>query len=79
MTIDELKQACRDAIEKKISSPAGIVLVNKKGLGRPLPAKGFPRPQLLCQNSRKESVWMYNAEKLLAALEKEHTICDRPH
>jgi hypothetical protein len=69
MTIEQLKQACRDSIKNqgRFSHTPGIQLVSKDR-HQPLPRKGFPRPELLCDTERG-SVWVYPAKRLLAALE----------
>lgn len=78
MTVEELLRACDDAIArrdeyvKKYGNGLGMghVTLVSPDLRRPLPAKGFPRPTLLCQNSMGTSVWMYDAERLRAAVIK---------
>lgn len=62
MTWDELIAAC------KAAGP-NITLVSPT-TASPLPRKGWPRGTLLCNNSAKGSVWMYNTAKLIAAIEK---------
>jgi hypothetical protein len=71
MTVEELKDACRAAIATKekygFTSAPHIQLVSPSRR-TPLPRKGWPRPQLLCDTDRG-TVWLYRADRVLAVLE----------
>lgn len=71
MTPKEIALACVDAInhpERSLPDKPLVTLVWITGKN-PLPRKGWPRPKhLLCENSRGEKVYLYDATNMLAAL-----------
>lgn len=72
MTQDELVAELQKKVTGRVNGAAWVhrpmVIVVVPGNKRPFPAKGFPRAELLCLNSKNESVWLYDAERLLKAL-----------
>ena len=75
MTQDELVAELQKRIAGQVNGAAWVrrplVTLVIQGAKRPFPIKGFPRAELLCNNSKGESVWLYDAERLLAALNKQ--------
>lgn len=63
MTMMELIDACRN-------SQSGSITLVSKDKKAPFPRKGFPRAELLCQNSNGETVWLYDAKKLRVSLHR---------
>ena len=76
MTQDELVAELRRKVTGRVTSAAYVdrplITLVIPGRRRPFPAKGFPRAELLCYNSAGGSVWLYDAERLLRAIEKHH-------
>lgn len=64
MTADELRAACQK------SETGSVMLVNSTAAA-PFHGKGWPRGSLLCINPQGQGVWMYDAKRLLAALDKQ--------
>lgn len=67
MTIEELRAAC----EKGVAESGGIVQLVSTSQRPPFPRKGWPKGELLCDNIPSGgSVWLYDAVKLLLALDE---------
>lgn len=65
MTIDDLKQACRDAID--VGSESIILVVPSTRLC----GKRGPRGELICVNSECQNVVRFNAKSVLKFIERE--------
>lgn len=71
MKVTELRACLQDAIDHP-ERGGGIQLVNSTQRA-PFPKKGWPRGELLCTSrvsTGLQSVWLYDAKKLLDALNK---------
>lgn len=64
MTIDEIKVACIHAVANN-----GSIALVSQDRNAPFPRKGWPKGVLLCVNEVQQSVWHYDAQALLDALE----------
>lgn len=70
MTPHQLRKACQESLNRPLASMGLIQLVSPDHK-RPFPTKGWPRPEeLLCCNSSGGSVWLYDAKKVLEAVNK---------
>ncbi len=65
MKIDELKLACVHAVANQ-----GSLALVSQDRSAPFPKKGWPKGELLCVNEAMQSVWRYDAQALLDALER---------
>ena len=65
MTIEEMKQACREVLA---AGGTHINFVLPKGVSSRI--KGFPRGRLLVEHHDGSRVFQYRADRVLAALEK---------
>jgi hypothetical protein len=78
MTQDELVAAIKEKLRPPTVHAAAyvkrpLITLVAPGRKRPFPAKGFPRAELLTVTEREDgihSVWLYDAERLLTALNK---------
>lgn len=61
MTLEELKYMCEQAIETQTKPKPTITLVRPPGKS----PKGFPRGTLLCENSKGERVYHFDAVRML--------------